>query len=196
MTKGRVITGFSKPYVALYNNNSGAVTYTNGMALARGVNVNIEPEVSDNNIFYADNVAAETAGGIFMTGTVTLQVDGLFEEAAKFIYGITQTSEDGSNYYEYSASDAAPFVGIGYIIRYMSAGVTSYVPMILKKNRFDVGKISAETQGENIDFQPGELTATILRDDSPAQAWRRDYTAQTSERAAEGIIKTLFGVTE
>lgn len=43
------------------------------MALARGVNVSIEPEVSDNNIFYADNVAAETAGGIFMSGTATLQ---------------------------------------------------------------------------------------------------------------------------
>ena len=194
MAKGRVITGFSKPFVALYNNNSGAVTYTNGMALARGVNVSIEPEVSDNNIFYADNVAAETAGGIFMSGTVTLQVDGLFDEAAKFIYGITQASEGDVNYYEYSAADAAPFVGIGYIIRYMSAGVTSYVPMILKKCRFDVGKISAETQGENIDFQASELTATILRDDSTAQAWRRDYAAQTSEQAAEGIIKTLFGI--
>lgn len=196
MANGRVITGFSKPYVATYNNNSGAVTYTNGMALARGVNVNIEPEVSDNNIFYADNVAAETAGGIFMSGTATLQVDGLFDEAAKFIYGITQASEGGSNYYEYSASEAAPFVGIGYIIRYMSAGVTSYVPMILKKCRFDVGKVSAETQGENIDFQTSELTATILRDDSSAQAWRRDYTAQMTERAAEGIIKTLFGISE
>lgn len=196
MANGRVITGFSKPYVATYNNNSGAVTYTNGMALARGVNVSIEPEVSDNNIFYADNVAAETAGGIFMSGTATLQVDGLFDEAVKFIYGITQASEGGANYYEYSAADAAPFVGIGYIIRYMSAGVTSYVPMILKKCRFDVGKISAETQGENIDFQTSELTATILRDDSTAQAWRRDYTAQTSERAAEGIIKTLFGISE
>lgn len=196
MANGRVITGFSKPYVATYNNNSGAVTYTNGMALARGVNVSIEPEVSDNNIFYADNVAAETAGGIFMSGTATLQVDGLFDEAAKFIYGITQASEGGSNYYEYSAADAAPFVGIGYIIRYMSAGVTSYVPMILKKCRFDVGTVSAETQGENIDFQTSELTATILRDDSTAQAWRRDYTAQTTERAAEGIIKTLFGISE
>lgn len=196
MANGRVITGFSKPYVATYNNNSGAVTYTNGMALARGVNVNIEPEVSDNNIFYADNVAAETAGGIFMSGTATLQVDGLFDEAAKFIYGITQASESGANYYEYSAAYATPFVGIGYIIRYMSAGVTSYVPMILKKCRFDVGTVSAETQGENIDFQTSELTATILRDDSTAQAWRRDYTAQTTERAAEGIIKTLFGISE
>ena len=196
MANGRVITGFSKPYVAMYNNNSGAVTYTNGMALARGVNVSIEPEVSDNNIFYADNVAAETAGGIFMSGTATLQVDGLFDEAAKFIYGITQASESGTNYYEYSAADAVPFVGIGYSIRYMSAGVTSYVPMILKKCRFDVGTVSAETQGENIDFQTSELTATILRDDSTAQAWRRDYTAQTTERAAEGIIKTLFGISE
>lgn len=194
MANGRVITGFSKPFVATYNNNGGTVTYSNGMPLARGVNVSIEPEVSDNNIFYADNVAAETAGGIFMTGTATLSVDGLNDDAAKFIYGIAQASEGSANYYEYSATDRAPFVGIGYIIRYMSDGVTSYVPMILKKCRFKVGSVSAETQGESLEFQGGELTATILRDDSTAQAWRRDYTAQATERAAENIIKTLFSI--
>lgn len=41
MANGKVITGYSKPYVALYNNNGGTITYTSGMPLARGVDVSL-----------------------------------------------------------------------------------------------------------------------------------------------------------
>ena len=36
---GRVITGFSQPYVALYSESGGTVTYASGQILARGVSV-------------------------------------------------------------------------------------------------------------------------------------------------------------
>ena len=39
MANGRIITGFSKPYVAKYAESSGTVTYSDGMVLARGVEV-------------------------------------------------------------------------------------------------------------------------------------------------------------
>ena len=45
---GRVVTGFSKPYVAKYNVSGSTVTYSDGMKLARGVDVSIEPEVGDS----------------------------------------------------------------------------------------------------------------------------------------------------
>ena len=50
-------------------------TYTSGQILARGVEVSIDPEVGDDNTFYADNISAETAPGVFTGGTVTLTVD-------------------------------------------------------------------------------------------------------------------------
>ena len=53
---GRVGTGFSKPYVARYVNTAGVITYTGCMPLARGVNVNVNPETGSDNAFYADNV--------------------------------------------------------------------------------------------------------------------------------------------
>lgn len=34
MANGKVITGFSKPYVALYAANNGSPTYTSGQPLA------------------------------------------------------------------------------------------------------------------------------------------------------------------
>ena len=63
MANGQVITGFSKPYVAVYNANDGSPTYSNGMAMARGVSVSIDLETGDTEDFYADNVLAESAGG-------------------------------------------------------------------------------------------------------------------------------------
>ena len=66
MANGKVCTGFSKPYVAIYNYSDGTITYSNGQILARGVEVSIEPESSDATNFYADNVIAETIGGQFL----------------------------------------------------------------------------------------------------------------------------------
>ena len=80
MKAGKVTTGFSKPYVALYAESSGTVTYSSGQLLARGVEVSIEPEVGDANKFYADNIVAETIAGIFQGGTATFTVDGLSYE--------------------------------------------------------------------------------------------------------------------
>lgn len=56
MANGRVLTGFSKPYVAEYSASGNTVTYKSGMILARGVSVSLSVEASDDNIFYADNV--------------------------------------------------------------------------------------------------------------------------------------------
>ena len=44
MATGRVVTGFSKPYVAIYQNSSGTVSYTKGQVLARGVSVELSIE--------------------------------------------------------------------------------------------------------------------------------------------------------
>ena len=65
MAAGKVCTGFSMPYVAKYSATGGTVTYSEAMRLARGVSVEVAPEVGDDNKFYADNIAAETATGTF-----------------------------------------------------------------------------------------------------------------------------------
>lgn len=77
MAAGKVITGFSKPYVAVYSASGGTVTYSKGRELARGVGVSTDYEVGDSNPFYANNVEAENVPGVFTGGTATLTVDGL-----------------------------------------------------------------------------------------------------------------------
>ncbi len=92
---GKVCPGFSKPYVALYSASGTTLTYTSGQKLARGVDVSIEPESSDDNKFYADNVEAETDAGTFSGGTLSLTVDGLLQAAESLIMGLPAADSDG-----------------------------------------------------------------------------------------------------
>lgn len=193
MAAGKVITGFSKPYVAVYGESSGTITYTSGQVLARGVEVSIAPDSSDANIFYADNNQAESQAGTFTGGTVTLTVDGLLAAAERLIMGLP--AADQSGFLVYDDDQAKPYVGIGFITRYMSGGVTTYVPVILTKCIFDDVGMAAKTQEAEIDWQTTELTATILRADDSKHAWRKVGDGVSTETAAETVIKTYFGIT-
>lgn len=195
---GSYIIGYSDPWVAKYANNAGTITYTGAMALARGVSAKLDITSSDGQTAYADNAASEAVGGHFKSGTATLVVDGLLEEARKFITG-TVTEETGTPTAEvWEVEDdlaSVPYVGIGFIIKRMSGGVESYQPVILTKTMFDTLGLSAETQGETTSFQTQELKATLMRDDSTNHAWRKIGKDQTTRELALAMLKTKLGVT-
>lgn len=200
MANGRVITGFSMPRVALYTESSGTITYSGGIALARGVDVTLTPDdQGDDNIFYADNVAAERVAGVFTGGTLTLHVDGLQDAARALIMGLpspTSVTVDGNtlDVYEFNDDQSIPYVGVGFIVRYMEEGVTTYVPTILKKCRFDQIGDEAATQEEDIDWQTTELEATMLRADDSGHSWFKVWAAQDSEAKALAILDDFLNV--
>lgn len=201
MANGKVITGYSMPFVAKYSAGDGIPTYSDGMPLARGVNVSIEPESGDGNNFYADNVVAESVGGTFTGATATFEVDGLKTEARRLIMGLPADetiSVDGSSVKVtvYDDRQAIPNLGVGFVVRYMENAVTTYAPIVLTKVAFNVDGLSAATQEENIDFQTTELEATIMRDDSANHAWRKIAADQETEAKAVAIVKAMLGVTD
>lgn len=190
---GKVCTGFSCPYVSIYNNNNGEVTYSNGQKLARGVSVNLElDDVGEDNVFHADNVAAETVRGVFSGGTCTVTVDGLFPSAEALIMGVTLDSDGGIMYDD---NQEIPYTGFGYIARYMSEGVESFTAVVLWKNSFAPISRSAATQEENIDWQTQELSAKMLRSDAAGHPWCYVSADQETEAAAEAIIKQKLNIT-
>lgn len=192
MAAGKVITGFSKPYVAIYGANEGTVTYTSGQVLARGVEVSISPESTDDNNFYADNVLAESDSGRFTGGELTLTVDGLMTAAEKLIMGLPTAGSDG--WMAYGDDQNAPDMGVGFIVRYMSDGVTTYVPIVLAKVKFQPFEISAATQEDEIDWQTTELTATIMRGDDANHNWKFVGTDAATEAAAETALRKKLGI--
>lgn len=187
---GRVITGFSYPYVALYSESGGVVTYSSGSVLARGVNVDLSIEAADDNNFYADNVVAESAAGMFGGGTATLTVDGLLTAAEKLILGLP--TADGDGWTAYGDAASIPYCGLGFVVRYMSDGVTTYVPVALLKVKFKMPNLSAATQEDEIDWQTQELEAVIMRDDTADHNWKKVCAGQADEATAIAKLTALF----
>lgn len=189
---GRVATGFSKPYVANYSANGNTVTYSNARRLARGVNVNMAPESSEDNTFYADNVAAESASGVFTGGTIDLEVDGLFTSSYNMIMGISDVE---SGWTADGASSQVPYMGIGFIVRWMSQGETTYQPIVIAKTKFAIPEEERATQEDEIDWQTTTLTATMMRDDTVDAAWRYRGADFATEAEAEAALQEFLGMT-
>lgn len=192
MAAGRVCTGYSKPYVALYSATGGTVTYSSGQILARGVSVSASAESADDNNFYADNVLSESENGVFTSGELTMTVDGLLGTAEKLIMGLPAST---SGFTDYDDDQAIPDVGVGFIARYMSGGVVTYVPYIFPRCQFSFPNVDAATQEENIDWQTTELTATIKRSENAKRTWKKVGDPEDTEAAAEAAIKTFFSIT-
>lgn len=192
-----VTTGFSKPYVAKYSNTTGTTSYTGGMSLGRGVSFSLEPEVAEDNDYYADNVVAETEGAQFLRGTATITVDGLEPEAATLILGLGATYKQGELTLQGYGEMNAPYVGYGHIRRTQMNGVVQYWPVVHPKVRFSIPTEEAETQEDQINWQSQELSASVLRDDSANGYWKIT-TAEgfSTEAEAEAALKTMLGITE
>ena len=190
---GKVVTGFSFPLVAKYTESSGTITFTDGQELARGVSVSLAPDTPDDNNFWANNQLAESGTKRFRSGTVTLTVDGLLTSALRFIQGLPVAGEDG--WTALGDSVNVPFVGIGYIVRYMSGGVESWTPTVLVKARFDIPAEAAETEGEDgISWQTQDLTAQLYRGDNANHDWKWVGDDFNTEAAALAALKTKLGI--
>ena len=193
MANGQVTTGFSKPWVAIYAAEGGTITYTGAQVLARGVDVSIDVETTEDNDFYADNVQAESESGTMSGGTVSVTVDGLLVAAERLIMGLPAAGEDGGIVYD--DDQVIPDVGFGFVQRVMSGGVTSYIPIVLKRVKFSQIGLEAATQEEEIDWQTQALEASLLRAEDTKRSWKYRGAPQATETAAETIVKTQLGVT-
>ena len=197
MANGKVITGYSNPIVAKYTYSGGAISYSDKMPLARGVEVSIEIETGDATNFYADNTIAESVAGQFNGATATLTVDGLKTAARTLIAGLVTTGKitvgsDTVNTTVYDDLQVIPYVGIGFVVRYMENGVTTYAPVIFPKAQFSPEGLEAATQGEEVEFQTTELEATIMRADDANHSWKVIAEDQATEADAVAVINAYF----
>ncbi len=199
MANGKVITGYSQPIVAKYSYSSNTISYTNVMPLARGVEVQMEVEIGDATNFFADNTIAEAVAGQFNGATATFTVDGLKDSARNLIAGLVTSGSITVNTSTtvatkvYDDLQVIPYVGIGFVVRYMENGVTTYAPVILPKAQFSPESLNAATQGESVEFQTTDLVATVMRADDANHSWKVVAEDQVTEAAAVAAINAYFG---
>lgn len=189
------IIGISKPKYAIYAEVGGVVSYSDGAALGKATEINLEIETSDDNNLYADNAIAET-DKTFASGSLTLSTDDLSDDVAAALLGITPVSigtitgvtDTGVNELIYDDQATTPYVGVGFIVKKKVGGVYKWRAIVLTKVMFNIPADAATTQGETIEWQVPELTATVLRDDSTYHAWKKEATF-TTESQAEAYIE-------
>lgn len=196
------IIGLSKPYYGIYSATGNAVSYANGAVMGKATEANIEIDTTEDNNLYADNAIAETDRS-FAGGTLTLSTDDLSQEVAKAILGLTETAITGiegvtdTSVKElvYDDTQTTPYLGVGFIVKKKVGGAYKWRAVVLSKVMFSVPADAATTQGESIEWQVPELSATIMRDDSATHMWKREATF-TTEAQAEAYIKARLNITE
>lgn len=194
--------GVSKPKFAKYSESNGVVTYSGGGSLGKMVNVDVSIDSSDDNNFYADNGIAETDRQ-FSGGTFTANTDDLSHEVSKAILGLKEqelgeiagVTDTEVKELIYDDDQAMPYLGLGFIIKKKVKGVTKWRAVILTKAMFSVPNDAATTQGETIDWQTEELSATIMRDDTEKHAWKKEATF-TTEAQAEAYLNNRLNIAE
>lgn len=199
LAAGRVGVGFSDPCVGLYQGTGEPGTHTGGRKLARGVSVSFNITTAEDSVFYADDVAAESDSHLFSSGTMTLVVDGLHDDAERFINGEPEpqtVSVGGQQIPLQVTGDAAvaPNLGVGFIRVYQSAGVQMYVPIIIPKAKFRQTTPDGETKTERISYQTTTLTADIFRIDGGDHGWKWIGANYSTRDEARSVLHKLLGV--
>lgn len=195
-----VTIGFSYPRVAKYSASGNDVTYSDGMALGRGVSVSLDVESASDNNFYADNQLAESETGVFTSGTLTATVDGLENAAATLIFGLPDpepvtVNESPVQMQGYGDSMKPPYVGFGFVWATQQDGVISYFPVVYPKIKFNIPSEEYTTKEDQIDWQTQDLEATVMRDDTTAHNWRRvAVTGFTTEDEALAVVDKILSI--
>lgn len=196
------VIGLSKPYYGIYSVSGTTVSYADGAVMGKATEANIEIDTTEDNNLYADNAIAETDRS-FAGGTLTLSTDDLSQDVAKAILGLTENTITGiegvtdTSVKElvYDDTQTTPYLGVGFIVKKKVGGAYKWRAVVLSKVMFSVPADAATTQGESIEWQVPELSATIMRDDSATHMWKREATF-TTEAQAEAYIKARLNITE
>ena len=190
--------GLSRPYVAEYVNSGTNVLYQNGMRMGRAVEFSTEIETSEGNDFYADNTIAETINGVFTGGSLTMTTAELESTVSRMILGLkTRDVEVGDVTVKEIVFDEdaqSPNLGFGVIVKEILHGVTSWRAIVLKKVAFNVPGEDVTTQGEEIEWQTQETSATIMRDDTPKHEWQVQAGNLATEELADKYIRTKLNM--
>ena len=196
------IIGASRPLFAKYNNSGSLVSYSNGGVMGALVQFEISIEGdNNNNDFYADNRVKESQKNKFSNGTLTVQTDDLRQGISKAILGIKETdlptipgiTDVGVKELIYDDDQNTPYLGIGMIRKKQIDDVEKWEAIILTKVKFNVPNDAATTEGESIEWQVPELSASFMRDDSQKHKWKRSATFSTEEQA-EAYIRYILNV--
>lgn len=187
--------GLSKPIVAKIT--PGGTTYTKRVIAGKYTEINIAPDESDENIFYADNAESES-DSTFTGGNVTMSTDDLLPTMLVDMLGVTEESAGSSStekWYVFDDDQNAPYLALAGVVKRKNGGDTKYQAFVLEKIKFSNPALAVSTQGESIEWQTSELSARIFKSDKTKHPWYRLSSMVDSEADAVALIESYLTVT-
>ena len=189
-----VTIGYSYPYIAKYDGSGGQDKYTGGMDFGEGVGYSDSIEVSESNDFYANNKISESDTGKFVSGEATITINGITPEAAKMVFGITETTEvETTTWLKYNDDTKSPELGYGHVKKTRENGQDKYWGFVLPRVALSIPSEKLETQQEKINWQTQEVKATILRSLNGKHDWKAvSETSFNTETEAYEAVKAFL----
>lgn len=195
--------GLSRLFMAKHSSSGGTDSYTEGCENEKLASYSSDIEVAEKSNLYLNNGIAESSGGGFNTGTLTLETGDLSVETSKLILNVKEQSVDGIEaesdlkevVFDDDMGDTPPYLGVGLIELHQVNGAEFHRAIVLPKVGFNIPSDSATTKGESIEWQTQEITGTIYRADGDKHPWKR-YADCKTEATAVAYIKKLLNITD
>lgn len=199
------IKGLSIPVFGYYTNSEGSVTYGSGFYCGHAIEYSVEPETSDDNPLYGDNMIVEHDNGTLTGGTLTLTTSELDFSTSKNLLGLKQvvkgTGSSAITQNVFDDSRVTNTYGFGIIELHQINDVDEYRAVILCKVRPQIPSDAATTKGDSIDWQTKEIEFQIERSDEvsadPSTGYNHPWKKEavfTTEAEAIAYLKDELGV--
>lgn len=162
-------------HCAKYNNNDGAITYTNVQEVGDAMTATLEMRFAEGRL-YAESTLAE-----FMRkatgGTIALGVKYIKNAAQQLMFGSTSKTRSitsgGSSQNVSSlvlgAKSTPAYVGVTFYAPDMIDGVEKYTCVFASKCLFGPPSMTLQTAGENIQFNTPTTSGEFLASDAASQ---------------------------
>lgn len=180
-----------------YDDTTGKYQYdTDAAVTEKLVSYKADINVGDDNPLYGDNGIAETDGGRFQSGSLTISTTELTNDTSKLILNVKDVtlSVDSKSVsgLAYERDTAGNVVGVALIEEHQHHDENFYRAVIMPKVKFSVPSDSATTRGESVDWQTPEISGTIMyaeeaETDKPQNVWKETYDFDTEAAALAGI---------
>lgn len=162
-------------HCAKYNNNGGAITYTNVQEVGDAMTATLEMRFAEGRL-YAESTLAE-----FMRkatgGTIALGVKYIKNAAQQLMFGSSSKTRSitagGSSQNVSSlvlgAKSTPAYVGVSFYAPDMIDGVEKYTCVFASKCLFGPPSMTLQTAGENIQFNTPTTSGEFLASDAASQ---------------------------
>ena len=115
--------------------------------------------------------------------------------AESAITGVNAVTTADAKWLMFNDDQETPYVGFGAIGKKQINNQTKWVAIVYPKIQFQNLGDALTTQGETVEWQTPEITATLMRDDTAKHEWRRISSPLDSEAEAEALIDSFLNIT-